>query len=147
MTLLSRILGFLRDTVIARAFGAGTAMDAFIIAFRIPNLLRRLFAEGAFAQAFVPILAEYKHRRGDVETRLLVDHVSGLLAVTLFVITLKHVAVAPVIAYISAPGLAASPQTVALTVDLLRVTFPFIFFISLVSPASALFPTYTLFRV
>src|SRR3954464_4235353 len=102
MTLLSRFLGFLRDTVIARAFGAGTAMDAFIIAFRIPNLLRRLFAEGAFAQAFVPILAEYKHRRGDVDTRLLVDHVSGLLAVTLFVITLIGVAVAPVIVYISA---------------------------------------------
>ena len=147
MTLLSRILGFLRDTVIARAFGAGTAMDAFIIAFRIPNLLRRLFAEGAFAQAFVPILAEYKHRRGDVDTRLLVDHVSGLLAVTLFVITLIGVAVAPVIVYISAPGFAASPQKFALTVDLLRVTFPYIFFISLVSLAGGILNTYSRFTV
>ena len=68
MTLVSRVLGFVRDTVIARAFGAGVATDAFFVAFKIPNLLRRLFAEGAFAQAFVPILAEYKERRGDADT-------------------------------------------------------------------------------
>src|SRR3954465_15695449 len=123
MTMLSRVTGLIREFLIARAFGASVYTDAFFIAFRIPNLLRRLFAEGAFAQAFVPILAEYKHRRGDVDTRLLVDHVSGLLAVTLFVITLIGVAVAPVIVYISAPGFAASPQKFALTVDLLRVTF------------------------
>ena len=96
MTLLSRILGFLRDTVIARAFGAGTATDAFFVAFQaFPICYAGLFAEGAFAQAFVPILAEYKNRRGDADTRLLVDHVSGLLAVTLFVITLIGVAGAP----------------------------------------------------
>lgn len=67
MTLLSRILGFVRDFVIARAFGAGLVTDAFFVAFRLPNLLRRLFAEGAFSQAFVPILAEYKNRRGEAE--------------------------------------------------------------------------------
>src|SRR6187455_3404049 len=87
MTLISRILGFVRDLVIARIFGAGLATDAFFVAFKLPNLLRRLFAEGAFSQAFVPILAEYKNRRGDQDTRLLVDHVSGVLAVTLFVIS------------------------------------------------------------
>ena len=77
MTLLSRILGFVRDLVIARVFGAGLFTDAFFVAFKIPNLLRRLFAEGAFSQAFVPILAEFKNRRGEQETRLLVDHVAG----------------------------------------------------------------------
>ncbi|MBI2224538.1 MAG: lipid II flippase MurJ, partial [Betaproteobacteria bacterium] len=97
MTLVSRIFGFVRDTVIARAFGAGLATDAFFVAFRIPNLLRRLFAEGAFAQAFVPILAEYKNRRGEAETRLLVDHVAGLLALALFIVTLIGIAAAPVI--------------------------------------------------
>ena len=79
MTLLSRILGFARDFVIASNFGAGIATDAFFVAFRLPNLLRRLFAEGAFSQAFVPILAEYKNRRGEDETRRLVDHVATLL--------------------------------------------------------------------
>src|SRR6185295_4696224 len=87
MTLASRILGFLRDTVIARAFGAGMATDAFFVEFKIPNLLRRLFAEGAFSQAFVPILAEYKNGRGQHETRLLIDHVSATLALALFAVS------------------------------------------------------------
>src|SRR5215210_6234668 len=87
MTFISRVLGFVRDAVIARVFGAGLMTDAFFVAFKIPNLLRRLFAEGAFAQAFVPILAEYKNRRGADDTRLLVDHVSAVLASALFVVT------------------------------------------------------------
>ncbi len=147
MTLLSRILGFIRDTVIARVFGAGLATDAFFVAFKIPNLLRRLFAEGAFAQAFVPILAEYKNRRGEADTRLLVDHVSGLLALALFVVTLAGVAAAPLIVYASAPGFHATPEKFALTVDLLRVTFPYIFFISLVSLAGGILNTYSRFSV
>src|SRR6187551_421234 len=101
MTLLSRILGFVRDFVIARAFGAGLLTDAFFVAFRLPNLLRRLFAEGAFSQAFVPILAEYKNRRGETETRLLVDHVSALLALALFVVSVVGVIGAPILIYIS----------------------------------------------
>ena len=147
MTLLSRILGFVRDTVVARAFGAGLATDAFFVAFKIPNLLRRLFAEGAFAQAFVPILAEYKNRRGEADTRLLVDHVSGLLALALAVVTLLGIAAAPLIVYVSAPGFAASPDKFALTVDLLRITFPYIFFISLVSLAGGILNTYSRFSV
>ena len=147
MTLLSRMLGFIRDTVVARAFGAGVATDAFFVAFKIPNLLRRLFAEGAFAQAFVPILAEYKNRRGETDTRLLVDHVSGLLALALFVVTLIGVAAAPLIVYVSAPGFHAVPAKFALTVDLLRVTFPYIFFISLVSLAGGILNTYSRFSV
>src|SRR5215831_20554802 len=95
LTLVSRILGYVRDFVIARAFGAGLATDAFFVAFRIPNLLRRLFAEGAFSQAFVPVLSEYRTRRGDAETRLLVDRAAGVLALALFVVTLVGVAAAP----------------------------------------------------
>ncbi len=147
MTLLSRVLGFVRDTVIARAFGAGVATDAFFVAFRIPNLLRRLFAEGAFAQAFVPILAEYKNRRGDADTRKLVDHVAALLAFALFVVTLLGVAAAPAIVYVSAPGFAAVPDKFTLTVELLRITFPYIFFISLVSLAGGILNTYSRFSV
>jgi putative peptidoglycan lipid II flippase len=129
MTLISRILGFIRDAVIARVFGAGLLTDAFFVAFKIPNLLRRLFAEGAFSQAFVPILAEYKTRRGDGETRLLVDHVAALLGLALFIVTLIGIVAAPVIIYLSAPGFAAVPEKFALTVSLLRVTFPYIMFI------------------
>ena len=147
MTLVSRILGFVRDTVIARAFGAGLATDAFFVAFRIPNLLRRLFAEGAFAQAFVPILAEYKNRRGEDDTRLLVDHVAGLLALALFIVTLIGIVAAPVIVYVSAPGFSANPQKFALTIDLLRITFPYILFVSLVSLAGGILNTHSRFSV
>jgi putative peptidoglycan lipid II flippase len=147
MTLLSRILGFLRDAVIARVFGAGLATDAFFVAFKIPNLLRRLFAEGAFSQAFVPILAEYKHRRGEQETRLLVDHVAGFLALALFVVTLAGVIAAPLIIYVSAPGFAATPEKFDLTIALLRVTFPYILFISLTSLAGGILNTYSRFSV
>src|ERR687896_1360553 len=87
MTFVSRVLGFVRDVLIARVFGAGLMTDAFFVAFKLPNLLRRLFAEGAFSQAFVPILAEYKNRRGGEETRLLVDRVSGVLALAPFVVS------------------------------------------------------------
>jgi putative peptidoglycan lipid II flippase len=147
MTLISRILGFVRDTLIARVFGAGVATDAFFVAFKLPNLLRRLFAEGAFSQAFVPILAEYKARRGHDATRDLVDHVASLLALILFGVTLLGVLAAPVLVYISAPGFAAVPSKFDLTVDLLRLTFPYIFFISLVSLAGGILNTYSKFSV
>ncbi len=147
MTLVSRILGFVRDTVIARAFGAGFATDAFFVAFKIPNLLRRLFAEGAFAQAFVPILAEYKERRGDADTRALVDRVSGVLALALFVVSLLGVLAAPFVVQLSAPGFAADAQKFELTTVLLRITFPYIFFISLVSLAGGILNTYSKFTV
>src|SRR5512135_2604545 len=106
MTLLSRIMGFVRDTIIARVFGAGMLTDAFFVAFKIPNLLRRLFAEGAFSQAFVPILAEYKSRKGHDATQDLVDHVATLLGLILFGVTVIGVLAAPVLVYISAPGFA-----------------------------------------
>ncbi|HOI67161.1 MAG TPA: lipid II flippase MurJ, partial [Thiomonas arsenitoxydans] len=118
MTLLSRILGFVRDFVIARAFGAGLASDAFFIAFKLPNLLRRMFAEGAFSQAFVPILGEYRNQRSADETRLLVDHVASVLLLILFVVTAIGVAAAPWLVWVSAPGFAATPDKFELTVTL-----------------------------
>src|SRR5687767_11359851 len=110
MTLISRILGFVRDLVIARVFGAGFVTDAFFVAFKLPNFLRRLFAEGAFSQAFVPVLAEYKNQRGHEETRLLVDHVSAVLALALFVVSVIGVLAAPALIYLTAPGFSATPE-------------------------------------
>jgi putative peptidoglycan lipid II flippase len=147
LTFVSRILGFLRDTVIARAFGAGLATDAFFVAFRIPNLLRRLFAEGAFSQAFVPILAEYRNRRGDPETHALMDHVAGTLAFVLVLVTAVGTIAAPLIIWVSAPGFAADAGKFGLTVALLRVTFPYILFISLTALASAILNTWSRFAV
>jgi putative peptidoglycan lipid II flippase len=147
MTLLSRILGFVRDTVIARVFGAGLVTDAFFVAFKIPNFLRRLFAEGAFSQAFVPILAEYKSRRGEDQWRELIDYVSGVLALALFVVTLLGVLAAPYIIYVSAPGFARDPAKFNLTVDLLRITFPYILFISLTALAGGILNTFSRFAV
>ncbi|MHB9119325.1 MAG: murein biosynthesis integral membrane protein MurJ [Burkholderiales bacterium] len=147
MTLLSRILGFVRDTVVARLFGAGMYTDAFFVAFKLPNLLRRLFAEGAFSQAFVPILAEYKNRKGHEATQDLVDHVATALALALFAVTLIGVLAAPALVYVSAPGFSAHPEKFALTVDLLRITFPYILFISLVSLAGGILNTHSKFSV
>ena len=147
MTLLSRILGFARDTVIARAFGAGLYTDAFFVAFKIPNLLRRLFAEGAFSQAFVPILAEYKNKHGKVVTKTLVDQVGSALTLVLIGVALLGILGAPWVAYVSAPGFSAEPDKFALTVTLLRITFPYIIFISLVALAAGILNTYSRFSV
>ena len=147
MTFISRVLGFVRDAIIARVFGAGLATDAFVVAFKLPNVLRRLFAEGAFSQAFVPILAEYKSKRGEAETRLLVDHVSGVLALALFVVSAVGVLAAPAIIYVTAPGFVASPDKYAVAVQMLRVTFPYILFISLTAFAGGILNTYSRFSV
>ena len=95
ITMISRVLGFIRDTIIARAFGAGMATDAFFIAFKLPNLLRRIFAEGAFSQAFVPILAEYKSQQGEEATRTFVAYVAGLLTLVLAIVTVLGMVAAP----------------------------------------------------
>ncbi|HEY0665022.1 MAG TPA: murein biosynthesis integral membrane protein MurJ [Gallionella sp.] len=147
LTMVSRILAFVRDVLIARVFGAGMATDAFFVAFKLPNLLRRLFAEGAFSQAFVPIFGEYKNRRGHDETKLLVDHVTTMLALILFVVTLIGIIAAPVLVYISAPGFVADTEKFDLTVQLLRLTSPYIFFISLVAVAAGILNTYNKFWV
>jgi len=147
LTLVSRILAFVRDVLIARIFGAGMATDAFFVAFKLPNLLRRLFAEGAFSQAFVPIFGEYKNRRGHEETQLLVDHVTTMLALILFAVTLIGIIAAPILVYISAPGFLKDTAKFDLTVQLLRITTPYIFFISLVAVSAGILNTYNKFWV
>ncbi len=147
LTFVSRVLGFVRDAIIARVFGAGAMTDAFFVAFKLPNLLRRLFAEGAFSQAFVPILGEYKNQRGQAETRLLVDHVSAVLALALFAVSVIGVIAAPLLIYVTAPGFSAEPAKYALAVDLLKITFPYILFISLTAFAGGILNTYSRFSV
>ena len=147
MTLLSRILGFVRDFVIARAFGAGLATDAFFVAFKLPNLLRRMFAEGAFSQAFVPILSEYKNKRSEEDTRTLVDHVASLLSMALFAVTAIGIAAAPLLVWVSAPGFSADAGKFELTVTLTRITFPYIFFMSLVALAGGLLNSWSRFAL
>jgi len=147
MTLLSRIMGFARDFVIARSFGAGMMTDAFFVAFRLPNLLRRLFAEGAFSQAFVPILAEYRNRRGEAETKSLVDRVATLLFLALVVVTVLGMAAAPVLVAVTAPGFSADAAKFQLTVELTRITFPYILFMSLVALAAGILNTWSRFSL
>lgn len=147
MTLLSRILGLIRDAVIARQFGVSTGTDAFLVAFRLPNLLRRIFAEGAFSQAFVPILSEYRNTRSAEDTKAFINHVATLLAMVLLLVTVIGILAAPLIVYISAPGFAASPDKFQVTVELLRITFPYILFISLTSFAGAILNTWSRFSV
>src|SRR3982751_1447449 len=147
LTLVSRILGFARDFIIARSFGAGVATDAFFVAFRLPNLLRRLFAEGAFSQAFVPVLAAHKNTSSREEVRGIVDRTATLLFLALVVTALIGMAVAPVVVYISAPGFASDPAKFDLTVTMLRITFPYIAFISLVALAAGILNTWNRFSV
>ena len=147
MTTVSRVLGFLRDSIIARIFGAGMVTDAFFVAFKIPNLLRRISAEGAFTQAFVPILAEYKSSRSPKETAILINKVATLLGLFLIIVTLLGIFGAPWLIYISAPGFASDPEKFNLTVDMLQITFPYIFFVSLVSMAGGILNSYGKFIV
>ncbi len=143
MTLMSRIFGFVRDAVIARVFGAGLYTDAFFVAFKLPNLLRRVFAEGAFSQAFVPILAEYKTQaRREPRPAILVDHVATLLALALFVVTRRRDPRRAADHLRDRARLRrASPSKFDLTVQLLRITFPYILFISLTSLAGGILNT------
>ena len=147
LTMVSRVLGYARDFFIARLFGASLATDAFFVAFKIPNLLRRMFAEGAFSQAFVPILAGYRDRNSAEDTRSLIDSVATLLFIALVVTAALGMAAAPLIVYITAPGFAPDPEKFALTVELLRITFPYIFFISLVALAAGILNTWNRFAV
>ena len=148
LTFLSRVLGYARDFFIARLFGAGLATDAFFVAFRIPNLLRRMFAEGAFSQAFVPILSEYRNRQTPEETRSLVDAIGTLLFLALIAATVLGMLAAPLIGYLFTPGwFHADPEKFGLTVQMLRITFPYIFFISLVALAAGVLNTWSRFAV
>jgi putative peptidoglycan lipid II flippase len=146
LTLLSRITGVIRDMVYLISFGAGPLMDAFLIAFKIPNFMRRLTAEGAFSQAFVPVVSEYKVRKTHAEVRELVSGVTGVFGLILFVITLIGVIAAPVIVYLFAPGF-HDESRFDLTVEMFRFTFPYMFFISLVALGSGVLNSYNRFAV
>lgn len=148
MTMISRVLGFVRDAIVARIFGAGVAMDAFVVAFRLPNLLRRIFAEGAFSQAFVPILAEYKQNQSPENTQLFVQYVAGMLAFVLCIITAMGILAAPVVIWTTAGGFTQGDGArFDLAVDLLRVVFPYIFLISLSSFVGSILNTYGKFSI
>lgn len=146
LTMLSRILGFLRDAVIARTFGASMATDAFFVAFKLPNLLRRIFAEGAFAQAFVPILAEYKETRSKEATEAFIRHVAGMLSFVLVIVTALGILAAPWVIQASAPGF-KEPKKILLSIDLLKITFPYILFISLSSFVGSILNSYHKFSI
>ena len=146
-TFLSRILGFVRDVVIARLFGAGAGTDAFFVAFKIPNFLRRLFAEGAFSQAFVPVLSEYKTLRSQAEVRLLIGAVSGTLGLILSLVTLLAVVGSPALVALFAPGFIGDEERFGLTAEMLRLTFPYLLFISLTALCGGVLNSYGRFAV
>ena len=142
-TLLSRITGMMRDVAQAQLFGGGPLADAFLVAYKIPNFLRRLFAEGAFSQSFVPVVSEYRHRGNQADVRELVSGAAGTLGVGLFVITLIGIVAAPVIIWAFAPGFQAQGGARdALAVEMLRWTFPYLFFISLTALGSGVLNSY-----
>jgi len=142
MTLLSRILGLARDIVFARYFGATIVMDAFIVANRIPNMLRRFFAEGAFSQGFVPVMAQYREKNDHQQARTLVDAVAGTLGLILFLITLAGVIAAPLLVLIVAPGFVGDDGRFDLATTMTRFTFPYLFFVSLTAFAGGILNTY-----
>ena len=147
MTLLSRITGLVRESLQAALFGAGMQMDAFQAAFRLPNILRRMFAEGAFSQAFVPILAEYQRQRGDDATRDLVGRVGSAAGAGAARRDGAGRAGGAGLVYLLASGFAQTPGKVELTADLIRIVFPYILFVSLVSLAGGVLNVYRRFAM
>ena len=147
MTFLSRLLGLARDIVIARFFSAGDEADAFFVAFKIPNFLRRLFAEGAFSLAFVPVLTEYRNQFTPTETRDLIDRVAGTLGAILLGLSLIGIVASPAVISIVAAGFIDQPGKFQLTSDMLRITFPYILFISMTGMAAGILNTWKHFAV
>ncbi|MCF7985412.1 MAG: murein biosynthesis integral membrane protein MurJ [Thiohalocapsa sp.] len=146
-TLLSRILGFARDLIVARLFGADAGTDAFFVAFKAPNFMRRLFAEGAFSMAFVPVLNDYRERSDPGALKRFVDDTAGTLGLLLLAITVLGVLAAPVLVLIFAPGFAADPEQLLLATDMLRLTFPYLFFIGLAAFAGSVLNVHRRFGV
>lgn len=146
-TMLSRVMGLARDVIMAIVLGAGAQADCFFLAFRIPNFLRRLFAEGAFAQAFVPVLAEYRSQRQEAEVKALVDRVAGALGGVLLIVTAISILAAPLLVAIFAPGFWNDPAKRLLTTDLIRITFPYILFISLAGLAGSILNAHNRFAI
>lgn len=147
MTFVSRMMGFARDMVLAYFFGTQPGMDAFLVAFRIPNFMRRLFAEGAFSQAFVPVLAEYQKTRSTDEVRHFLARIAGSMGLVLTLVTFIGIIAAPVIVYLFAPGFGEDSQRTMLATEMLRLTFPYLMFVSLTAMCGAMLNTYGYFGV
>ncbi len=141
-TMLSRVMGLVRDIVLGVVFGPSAATDAFFVAFKIPNFLRRLFAEGAFQQAFVPVLADARHAGGDAAVRALFGRVTGCLGLVLLAITVLAVLGSPGLVRVFAPGFIDQPEQLALATEMLRLTFPYLLLIALTAAAAAVLNTY-----
>ncbi|MGB2566462.1 MAG: murein biosynthesis integral membrane protein MurJ [Porticoccaceae bacterium] len=147
-TMLSRFMGLARDIIFARVIGAEALADVFFVAFKIPNFFRRLFAEGAFAQAFVPVLGEYREKGSQAAVKALIDRVTGTLGISLVALTLIIVVASPVLAAIFAPKwFFDDPAKFAATADMLRITFPYLLFISLTGVAGGILNSYDRFAV
>ena len=142
MTMLSRVLGLVRDMVLLNVFGAGKDFDTFVVAFRIPNFFRRLFAEGAFSQAFIPVLTEYKTTKLHAEVQILISRVFGCLLLVMSLLTLVCMILAPFILYAYAPGFHNDPAKFDLAVDMFRLTIPYLMFMSLTAFASSILNSY-----
>ena len=142
MTMISRVLGLIRDIVIARVFGTSDATDAFFLANKIPNFMRRLFAEGAFNQAFVPVLSEYRTQKSHTDVQGLVNAASGSLGGFLLLVTVAVIIMAPLLAVPIAYGFTDEPEKFALFVEMLRITFPYLLLISMTALCSAILNSY-----
>jgi len=148
MTMISRVMGLLRDNCIAHALGDSHVADAFFVAFKVPQFLRRLFAEGAFSQAFVPVLSEYRVNGTQAAVKELVDRVCGCLGIVLMGITIPIVVFAPAFTMVFAPGFYFhSPEKFALASEMVRITFPYLLLISLTGFAGAILNSYDRFAV
>ena len=145
--MISRILGFVRDMVIARIFGSSEASDAFFVAFKIPNTLRRLFAEGAFSQAFVPVLTEYKENKSEKALKELINQVAGTFGVVLLGLSLTGVIAAPAVILLFGPGFINDPAKYELAVEMLRLTFPYLFFIAMTAFAGGILNSFGRFAI
>lgn len=149
MTLVSRVTGLVRDIIFARFLGASTGIsaDAFYVAFAIPNFFRRIFGEGAFAQSFVPVLTEHKNNNGEDATRAFVSNMAGIFGLLLFIVTLIGVVAAPLLVMALAPGFLQPEhaEKYSLTVQMLRIMFPYLMFISLVAMAAGVLNTHQRF--
>lgn len=147
MTMISRVLGFIRDMLFARIFGIDSGTDAFFVAFKIPNFLRRLFAEGAFSQAFVPVLSDYKEK-GDIQSlRSFINRTAGTLSLILFLVTVIGIIASPLLIIIFAPGFINEGEQYDLAVQMLRITFPYLLFISCVAFAGGILNAHGKFAV
>ena len=145
-TFVSRILGLIRDIVITGLLGAGVALDTFVVVMKIPSVFRRLFAEGAFNQAFIPVLAEYKE--GNIgEVKKLINNTFGALSGVLLIFTVLAFLFAPFFVMLFAPGFYFEPLKKDLAVDILQITFPYLFFVSLVAFSGSVLNSYQKFSL